>query len=167
VSFSYKTRGFAESFVYFLIREANSARRRSIRSQNTVRVYTRNLSGIYRQFSGRKIDPNLQAYLVNAIKVKITPQYKLRRDPKDKPVMGPDLFIILQHFRWVRDPSSFRIGLDRLDDTCIRLFLMFTGCRKHELVYTATKPDRQKVDVGSKALRSDGHILLRPPLAVD
>lgn len=146
VSLSYETRGLAESFIHFLIREADSGRGRPIRSQNTVRVYTRNLSGIYRQFSGRKIDPSLQDYLVNAIKVEITPQFKLRRDPKDKPVMGPDLFTVLQHFRWVRDPSSFRIGLDRLDDTCIRLFLMFTGCRKHELVYNATQTDRQKVE---------------------
>lgn len=53
-----------------------------------------------------------------------------------KPTMGPDLvFIYLQHFLWVKDTSQFHIGLDRLDDSTIRLIQMFTGCRKHELVY--------------------------------
>lgn len=144
LSLSYETRGIADSFVHFLMRQAETGRR-PIRSQNSVRVYTRNLSGLYKQFSGKPIDPRLQQYLVSAVKVEITPRFKLRREPKPKPVMGPDLFTHLQHFRWVRDTSNFRIGLDRLDDSCLRLFYMFTGCRKHELVYNARSTDRLKV----------------------
>ncbi|KAI0113277.1 hypothetical protein F4814DRAFT_449726 [Daldinia grandis] len=49
--------------------------------------------------------------------------------------MGPDFFMYHLYFLWVRDTSAFHIGLDRIDDACLRMFYRWTGCRKHELIY--------------------------------
>jgi hypothetical protein len=40
---------------------------------------------------------------------------------------------------------TFRIGLDRLDDSLIRDNLMWTGCRRHELVYAQPKNMKEKL----------------------
>ncbi|KAL2187262.1 hypothetical protein L209DRAFT_742607 [Thermothelomyces heterothallicus CBS 203.75] len=58
----------------------------------------------------------------------------------------PSGFTYLAHFRWVRDwKTTFKIGLDRLDDSLIRDILMWTGCRRHELVYAQMKNVKVKV----------------------
>ncbi|KAJ2894935.1 hypothetical protein MKZ38_007076 [Zalerion maritima] len=59
----------------------------------------------------------------------------LRREPAHKNSLLPGTFLYLQYFRWVRDRSAFNIGLDRIDDSTIRLFQMYAGARTHELVY--------------------------------
>lgn len=84
-------------------------------------------------------------HLQNVIRSDITRKWALRREPKIKPIMGPDFFMYYLHFLWVRDTSAFHIGLDRIDDACLRMFYMWTGCRKHELIYAKPKDLTAKV----------------------
>lgn len=65
----------------------------------------------------------------------ITPNWALRREPKIKPIMGPGFFMCHLNYFWVRDTSAFHVRLDRIDDACLGMFYMWTGCRKHELIY--------------------------------
>ncbi|KHO11488.1 hypothetical protein MAA_11004 [Metarhizium robertsii ARSEF 23] len=55
-------------------------------------------------------------------------------------------FICHIYFLWDRDTSHFHIGLDRLDDATIRHNCMFSGCRKHELVYAKPKNLKELVE---------------------
>ncbi|KID86783.1 FluG domain-containing protein [Metarhizium guizhouense ARSEF 977] len=54
-------------------------------------------------------------------------------------LLWADFCIYHIYFLWVRDTLHFHIGLDRLDDATIRHICMFSGCRKHELVYAKPK----------------------------
>lgn len=55
-------------------------------------------------------------------------------------------FICHIYFLWDRDTSHFHIGLDRLDDAAIRHNCIFSGCRKHELVYAKPKNLKELVE---------------------
>jgi hypothetical protein len=66
-------------------------------------------------------------------------------EPKRKDVLNPSGFTYVAHFSWVRDRTTFKIGLDRLDDSLIRSFRMWTGCRRHELVYAPPKNHQNKI----------------------
>ncbi len=78
-------------------------------------------------------------------KLELQPKFGLRVEPKRKNHLGPEGFAYLAYFRWVRDRSVFKLGLDRLDDALARIFLMWTGCRKHELVYARPKNMKAKL----------------------
>ncbi|KIH94909.1 hypothetical protein SPBR_03857 [Sporothrix brasiliensis 5110] len=67
--------------------------------------------------AAEKIDDRFFAYTNAAID-----KYDhLRKHPADKKLLGPDGFLYLSHYRWVRDDkTTFKIGLDRLDDVTIR-----------------------------------------------
>lgn len=84
-------------------------------------------------------------HLRNVIRSDISRKWALRCEPKIKPIMGPDFFMYHLHFFWVRDTSAFHIGLDRIDDACLRMFYVWTGCRKHELIYAKPKDLTAKV----------------------
>jgi hypothetical protein len=90
---------------------------------------------LYRRYNAHPPERSLMDHLRNVIRSEITRKWALRREPKIKPIMGPDFFMYHLYFLWVRDTSAFRIGLDRIDDACLRMFYMWTGCRKHELIY--------------------------------
>lgn len=135
-SLNYENKGLAESIIHFLLRQSRNNRRPRLRSQNALRVYTKQLGALHKKFTDRLLEPELKSYLLNLVQGHFTAQFGLRKELKPKPILGPDLFTYLQHFLWMRSTLNFRIGLDRLDDSCLRLMYMFTGCRKHELVYT-------------------------------
>ncbi|EEU40131.1 uncharacterized protein NECHADRAFT_76100 [Fusarium vanettenii 77-13-4] len=124
------------SFIRYLMRDYNLRWNGcTINSENSMQVYTRRLRGLYKKYTAEPWDDNLRDHLRQYAKILITPKWKLRREPKAKPTMGPDFFIYHIHFLWVHDTSHFHIGLDRLDDATVRHFAMYTGCQKHELVY--------------------------------
>ena len=131
---SYENKGLGESFMRYLMRDAE-LQGKPIRSESTIRVHMRKLGGLYKKYAARLPERSLMDHLRNVAMSEITPKWGLRREPKIKPIMGPDFFIYHLYFLWVRDTSAFHIGLDRIDDACLRLFYMWTGCRKHELVY--------------------------------
>lgn len=79
-------------------------------------------------------------------KIEITPKFGLRVEPKRKNVLSPAGFTYLTYFRWVRDKIRFKIGLDRLDDALIRIILMWTGYRRHELVYAQARNVKKKIE---------------------
>ncbi|KAM5348918.1 hypothetical protein ACJ41O_008741 [Fusarium nematophilum] len=142
---TFDNKGLGESFIRYLMRDSDLRRNGcTINSENSIRVYTRRLGGLYKKYTAEPWDDNLRDHLRQYAKILITPKWKLRREPKAKPTMGPDFFIYHIHFLWVHDTSHFHIGLDRLDDATVRHFAMYTGCRKHELVY-AKPPNLDKI----------------------
>jgi hypothetical protein len=116
-----------------------------IGSESTIRVYLRQLSAVFRKYTGTELDKRLRDHFVSVAKLEITPKFGLRVEPKHKEVLDPRGFTYLSHFRWVRDRTTFKIGLDRLDDALVRIFLMWTGCRKHELVYAQPKDVKERI----------------------
>lgn len=88
-----------------------------------------------KKYTGREPEAELVQHLYKVVVSEITPTFGLRREPKVKPTMGPDLFVYHLQFLWAKDASRFHIGLHRIDDFAIRQICMWTGCRKHELVY--------------------------------
>lgn len=82
---------------------------------------------------------------MSVAKLEIRHVFGLRVEPKHKRVLGPAGFTYLAYFRWVRDTTTFKIGLDRLDDAFIRILLMWTGCRRHELVYSLPKDVKREI----------------------
>ena len=131
---SFENKGLGESFIRYLMRQAELDGT-PIKCKSAIRVHTRKLGGLYKKYAGYPPERSLMDHLRNVARSEITPKWGLRREPKIKPTMGPDFFIYHLNFRWVRDTSAFHIGLDRIDDACLRMFYMWTGCRKHELVY--------------------------------
>ncbi|KAM7224169.1 hypothetical protein V8F06_000642 [Rhypophila decipiens] len=131
---SYENKGLGESFMRYLIQQAE-LQGKPIRSENAIRVHTKKLGGLYRKYNAHPPERSLMDHLRNIIRSEITRKWALRREPKIKPIMGPDFFMYHLYFLWVRDTSAFHIGLDRIDDACLRMFYIWTGCRKHELIY--------------------------------
>ncbi|KAK3359289.1 hypothetical protein B0T25DRAFT_564309 [Lasiosphaeria hispida] len=117
---SYENKGLGEAFVRYLMRRAELQGNPN-QAESAIRVHIRKLGGLYRKYKG------------------------VRREPKNKPIMGSDFFIYHLYYRWVRDTSAFPIGLDRIDDVCLRQFYMYTGCRKHELIYAKPRDLEAKV----------------------
>lgn len=134
-SLSYETRGEIEGYIRYLLRRPGSR----IETESCVRVYTRHTWQVFKKYTGREVDAQLQAHTLEYIRVEIAELFALRREPKHKNQLGPDGHIFLCHFRWVRDVTTFRIGLDRIDDVFIRHLLMFAGARRHEFVYALPK----------------------------
>ena len=100
----------------------------------------RTVQEVHRQVVGRQTQGASPPFA----KVLITSIWKLRREPKAKATTGPDFYIDHIHFLWVYDTSQFHIELDRLDDAPVRQIAMYTGCRKHELVY-AKPPNLDRI----------------------
>ncbi|KAI8723207.1 hypothetical protein NCS52_00176100 [Fusarium sp. LHS14.1] len=142
---TFDNKGLGGSFIRYFMRDSDLRRNGcTINSENSIRVYPRRPGGLYKKYTAEPWDHNLRNHLRQYAKILITPKWKLRREPEAKPTMGPDFFLYHIHFLWVHDKSHFHIGLDRLDDATVRHFAMYTGCRKHELVY-AKPPNRDKI----------------------
>lgn len=54
------------------------------------------------------------------LKFEYAPLFGLRTEPKLKNTLGPNGFVYLARFRWGRNRTARKIGLDRLDDSLIR-----------------------------------------------
>ncbi len=134
-SLSWENRGLAEAFVRYFMQRAGSR----ITSLGTVRVYLRQLSAVYYKYAGEDLEWRVRAHFLAYAKLEIKPKFALRIEPKRKKYLGPEAFAYLAWFRWVRDRTAFKLGLDRLDDALVRIFLMWTGCRRHELLYARPK----------------------------
>ena len=85
---------------------------RGIRAESTIKQYIRHLSTLYRKYTAQHLDPLLKEYIYQHINLEVTHKFALRREPKPKPSLGPDAFTYLAYFLWVRDLSSFDLGLD-------------------------------------------------------
>ena len=116
-----------------------------IEAESSIRVHVRKLGGLYRKYKGCLPERSLMDHLRNVIRSETTKTWKLRCEPKIKPIIGPDFFIYHLYYHYVRDTSAFPIGLDRIDDVCLRQFYMYTGCRKHELIYAKPRDLEEKV----------------------
>ncbi|KAJ2902465.1 uncharacterized protein MKZ38_000594 [Zalerion maritima] len=116
---SFENKGLGELFMRYLMRRAELDGT-SIKYESAIRVNTRKLGGLYKKYAGHPFETSLRDHL--------------------RKVARPDFFIYYLNFRWVCDTSAFHIGLDRIDDACLRMFYIWMGCRKHELVY-AKPPD--------------------------
>ncbi|KAK0624756.1 hypothetical protein B0T17DRAFT_492026, partial [Bombardia bombarda] len=139
---SWDNRGLAEPFAKYLVRRPGNR----VGAESTVRRYLRDLSAVFNKYSGADLEERVRNHFFTIAKVEITPKFGLRVEPKRKDVLNPSGFTYLAHFSWVRDRTTFKIGLDRLDDSLIRSFLMWTGCRRHELVYAPPKNHQDKIN---------------------
>ncbi|RYP81495.1 hypothetical protein DL769_001966 [Monosporascus sp. CRB-8-3] len=118
---SWDNRGLAEEFARFLMRREKSR----IGALSTIRLYLQQLSAIHRKYTGEALELRLRDHFMAIVKAEHERLFGLRRGPKHKKVLDPSGFTYLAHFRWVRDrKTTFKIGLDRLDDSLIRDFLM-------------------------------------------
>ncbi|KND87270.1 hypothetical protein TOPH_08097 [Tolypocladium ophioglossoides CBS 100239] len=156
-SLCFAEKGLGESFFRYLMRDPNG---RGIPSEKTIRLYPRGLSALFHKYTGRHLDEATKNHFYQVAVSEITPYYGLRRTPKPSPPMGPEFFIQHIHFLWVRSRESFFIGLDRTDDATIRHLCMWTGCRKHELVYN--KPQNCEKLVKEHDDESDAYADVEP-----
>lgn len=139
---NWDNRGLFDAFSRYVMRREKSR----VSALATIKVYFRQLSAVYRKYTGEHLELRLRDYFVTVAKQEIEKLFGLRREPKRKGVLDPPGFMYLAHFRWVRDrKTTFKIGLDRLDDSLIRDILMWTGCRRHELVYHRPKNKQKKI----------------------
>ena len=123
---SYKNKGLGESFMHYLLREAEM-QKNPIKSESAIRVHTRKLGGLYRKYNGRPPERSLMDHLRPVVRSEITSKWKLRREPKVKLIMGPDFFMYHLYFLWVRDTLAFHLGLDRINNTCLRHIYIYTS----------------------------------------
>lgn len=138
---SWDNKGLAEAFARYLMRREKTR----ISSVSTIRIYLRQLSAVFRKYTGTELEKRLRDHFVSVAKLEIARKFGLRVEPKHKDVLGPQGFTYLAYFRWVRDKTTCKIGLDRLDNALIRILLMWTGCRRHELVYAQPKNVKNKI----------------------
>ena len=130
---SWDNKGLAESFARYLMRRPKAR----VTTESTIRLYLRQLSAVFKKYTGGELEVRVRDHFVHVAKQELRHKFGLRREPKRKNVLDPSGFTYLAHFSWVRDwKTTFKIGLDRLDDSLIRDLLMWTGCRRHELVHT-------------------------------
>jgi len=139
---SWENRGTVDGFLRYVMRR----RRARIGTLSAVRVYLRELWALYCKYTGDCLSEKLKNHALSVAKLEIAPKFGLRVEPKKKNHLGPGGFTYLAHFRWVRDTTAFKVGLDRLDDALLRIFLMWTGCRRHELVLARSPNHRKKIE---------------------
>ncbi|KAI1151529.1 hypothetical protein F4825DRAFT_422489 [Nemania diffusa] len=102
-----------------------------VKALGAFRQYFRRSWELYNRYTADDIDPRLQDRILQHLKLEVASKFRLRVEPKRKNKLDPKPFIYLIHFRWVRDKTTFKIGLDRVDDSFIRIILRWTGCRKN------------------------------------
>ncbi|OAA68466.1 FluG domain-containing protein [Niveomyces insectorum RCEF 264] len=128
---SFEDKGLIDSFIRYLVKNDGS----KIKTRSTVDQYMRQLYAVYRKYTGQDIDERFYKH----VKATIAKYTHLQTEQSEKHFIGPDAFLYLAHFRWVRDNKTvFHIGLDRLDDATLRQLQMFTGARTHEYVLAET-----------------------------
>ncbi len=136
---TYENKGLGESFMRYLMLPGR-IKDVELHPHEDEEAW-RAIQEVYRQ----GVEPKLRSHLRSVATCELTKKWPLRREPKQKPIMGPDLFRYHLFFFWERDTSAFHTGLDRIDDVCLRQFFMWTGCRKHELVYAKPTDSLAKV----------------------
>ncbi|KIH94252.1 hypothetical protein SPBR_09199 [Sporothrix brasiliensis 5110] len=100
-----------------------------------MKTYVSGLWAIRFKYTNTTVDPRLRKHAKSFVLRSMRKTVALRTEPKVKNHLGPAAFRYLAHFLWVRDyKNAFNIGLDRLDDSAIRLFQTYTGARTHEFV---------------------------------
>ena len=76
---TFDNKGLGESFIRYLMRESDLRRTRgAINSENSIRVYTRTLGGLYKKYTAEPWDNNLRDHLRQYAQIFITPKWKLR-----------------------------------------------------------------------------------------
>ncbi|KAH8660127.1 hypothetical protein BX600DRAFT_522931 [Xylariales sp. PMI_506] len=141
-SLGWEDKGLAGGFARYLLRREKS----KVKALDSLRVYFRELFQLFNKYKNYRLDKEFRDYCLIVAKAEIAAKFGLRREPKKKKYLGPAAFTYLAYFRWVRDRTTFKIGLDRLDDSLIRILQIWTGCRKHKLVYTQTTSARKKIE---------------------
>ncbi|KAI1464714.1 uncharacterized protein F4812DRAFT_151717 [Daldinia caldariorum] len=131
----WETKGPPESFCRYLVRRGKSA----IRKLSTIQKCLRQRSAVYGKYTGTELEKRNKDHIGIILKNETAPRFALRVEPKYKNVLNPAGFTYLAHFRWVRDKTTFQLGLDRLDDALICILFVWTGCRRRELVYGKSK----------------------------
>jgi hypothetical protein len=63
--------------------------------------------GLFHGYTGHQVDPALRDHWRDFYVSFTGPEFGLRKEPKVKATMGPDLFMYQQHFLWARDTSRF------------------------------------------------------------
>jgi hypothetical protein len=122
-SLSWATKRKAEAFARFLIREGQSRTGKlTIRQESSPRSYMRTFWKLYYNHTAKRIDEAVKTHVLTVTQTEFRHLFRLKRKPHPKPILGSEWFIYLQYYRWVRDESSFNLGLDRLDDATLRLF---------------------------------------------
>ncbi|KAJ2905570.1 hypothetical protein MKZ38_005033 [Zalerion maritima] len=99
-----------------------------------------------RPFPPNRAD-NTKVNLVDGVLPRHLPVFNAKgeiqnRRPKHDP---PILTTTIGDLSEIRGKTTFKIGLDWLDNSLIRDFLMWTGCRRHELVYAQPKNKQKKI----------------------
>ncbi|KAH0593262.1 hypothetical protein MHUMG1_08984 [Metarhizium humberi] len=152
---TFDNKRLGESFIWCLMPSLNFGRRgrrlmpkaRFTYTQGSLVVYTK------RTLESRGTDL-LEIIFANTADASSRENGGCAENPKSS-LLWAD-FICHIYFLWDRDTSHFHIGLDRLDDAAIRHNCMFSGCRKHELVYA--KPKNLKDLVEKLDEESDAYI---------
>jgi hypothetical protein len=133
---TYDNKGLFESFIVFIVQREGS----KVMAWSTLHRDVNELWTTYKKYTGKSADSQLQEHAMPYINSIIRNRLPLRTEPKVKNHVGPAAFRYLVHFLWVRDYKGvFDIGLDRLDDSTIRLFEMFTGARTHAFILPRLK----------------------------
>ncbi|OAA36114.1 FluG domain-containing protein [Beauveria brongniartii RCEF 3172] len=154
---SYEEKGLGEAFLRYLMTDENG---RGIHSEGTIRYSQRALNSLFQKYTGHALEDAVSKHLYTVAVSELTPYYGLRRKPKAKPNMGPDLFMYHIYFIWVRSKRALHIGLDDIDDVLIRHLCMWTGCRQHELLYN--KPEDRKKLIQEHDDESDAYSDIEP-----
>ncbi|KAK0722920.1 hypothetical protein B0T26DRAFT_750260 [Lasiosphaeria miniovina] len=104
-------------------------------AESAIRAQIRKLGGLYRKYKGCLPERPLMDHLRNVIRSETTKTWKLRREPKIKPIMGSDFFT----------STTFTTA----------------GCRKHELVYAKPRDLEAKVKEYDEESDAYTDVLLR------
>lgn len=102
----FQNRGLAEAFLLYLMRISGQRKRPHISAQSSIRAYSRKLNGLVRKYTGREPEAELVQHLYKVVVSELSPTFGLRREPKVKPTIGPDLFIYHLHFLWAKDVTK-------------------------------------------------------------
>lgn len=92
---SYEQRGLGDAFFVYLMQDDHG---RGITAENTIRIYQRTLSCLFKKYTGRYLDDAASNHFFQVAVLEITPYYRLRREPKPEPIMGPDFFMYHIYF---------------------------------------------------------------------
>lgn len=136
---SVRNKGTINAYIQFLLHKDGSRLTR----ESSIRQYIHIHWAVYEKYTGRKVDDTLRKHALGVI----DSFNDLELLPKPKPSIGPQMFLYLSYFRWVRDDqNAFHIGLDRLDDATIRQIQMYTGARTHEFVLDSYNDNRYDLE---------------------
>jgi hypothetical protein len=121
---SWEKKGLVDAFLNWALKRDGSR----IKTYKALQRYLLKTWAIYLKYAGYDIDKRVRQHGERLAR-ELAIQHGLRFEPAHKNSLGPGTFIYLVYFRIIRDRATFNIGLDRLNDTTIRIFQMFAGVR--------------------------------------